>query len=48
MKNRVDAKFAENDIRGAILEMSSDDTLAPDNADTLNKIKREAPESPRR
>ena len=27
LKNRVDAKFAENDIRGAIRELSSEDTL---------------------
>ena len=33
LKNRVDAKFAENDLRGAIRELSSDDTLAPDNSD---------------
>ena len=30
LKNRVDAKFAENDLRGAIRELSSDDALSPD------------------
>ena len=43
LKNRVDAKFADNDIRGAIRELSSDDTLAPNNSDTLNKLKKRHP-----
>ena len=42
----MDAKFAENDIRGAIRELSSDDTLAPDNDDTLNKLKERHPRAP--
>ena len=46
LKNRVDAKFSENDLRGAIRELSSDDTLAPDNNDTLNKLKERHPVAP--
>ena len=47
LKNRVDAKFAEYDLRGAIRELSSDDTLAPDNNETLDKLKERHPEAPR-
>ena len=46
LKNRVDAKFAENDLRGAIRELSSDDTLAPDNTETLEKLKERHPTAP--
>ena len=46
LKNRVNAKFAENDIRGAIRELSSEDTLAPDNPETLSKLKERHPEAP--
>ena len=46
LKNRVDAKFSENDLKGAIRELSSDDTLAPDNNDTLNKLKERHPAAP--
>ena len=46
LKNRVDAKFAENDLRGAIRELSSDDTLAPDNSETFEKLKERHPAAP--
>ena len=46
LKNRVNAKFTECDLRGAIRELSSDDTLAPDNIDTLNKLKERHPGAP--
>ena len=46
LKNRVDAKFAENDLRGAIRELASDDTLAPNNSETLNKLKERHPLAP--
>ena len=46
MKNRVNAKFAENDLRGAIRELSSDDTLAPDNHETLQQLKERHPAAP--
>ena len=46
LKNRVDAKFAENDIRGAIRELSSEDTLAPDNNETLEKLQEKHPAAP--
>ena len=46
LKDRVDAKFAENDLRGAIRELSSDDTLAPDNIETLTKLKERHPIAP--
>ena len=46
LKNRVDAKFAENDLRGAIRELASDDTLAPNNSETLNKLKERHPVAP--
>ena len=42
----MDAKFAENDLRGAIRELSSDDTLAPDNSETLDKLKERHPAAP--
>ena len=42
----MNAKFAENDIRRAICELSSDDTLAPNNSDTLNKLKERHPRAP--
>ena len=46
LKIRVDAKFSENDLRGAIRELSSDDTLAPDDNTTLNKLKERHPAAP--
>ena len=46
LKNRINAKFAENDLRGAIRELSSDDTLAPDNSETLNNLRERHPEAP--
>ena len=46
LKNRVDAKFSENDLKGAIRELSSDDTLAPDNNDTLQKLEGRHPAAP--
>ena len=46
LKNRVDAKFAENDLRVAIRELSSDDTLAPDNSETLQQLKDRHPAAP--
>ena len=46
LKNRVDAKFAENDLRGAIRELSSDDTLAPDNSETLQQLRDRHPAAP--
>ena len=46
LKNRVNAKFSENDLKGAIRELSSDDTLAPDNSDTLKKLEERHPAAP--
>ena len=46
LKNRVDAKFSENDLKGAIRELSSDDGLAPDNNDTLQKLEERHPTAP--
>ena len=46
LKNRVDAKFAEYDLKGAIRELSSDDTLAPDTIETLDKLKERHPTVP--
>ena len=46
LKNRVNTKFAENDLRGAIRELSSDDTLAPDNNETLQQLKERHPAAP--
>ena len=46
LKNRVNAKFAENDLRGAIRELSSDDTLAPDNDETLKVLGEKHPAAP--
>ena len=46
LKNRVDAKFAENDLRGAIRELSSDDTLVPNNSETLEKLRERHPAAP--
>ena len=46
LKNRINAKFAENDLRGAIRELSSDDILAPDNSETLNKLRERHPAAP--
>ena len=46
LKIRVDAKFAENDLRGAIRELSSEDTLAPDNDETVAKLKERHPGAP--
>ena len=46
LKIRVDAKFAENDLRGAIRELSSEDTLAPDNDETVAKLKERHPAAP--
>ena len=46
LKNRVDAKFSENDLKGAIRELSSDDTLAPDKNATLDKLKERHPAAP--
>ena len=46
LKNRVNAKFAENDLRGAIRELSSDDALAPDNSETVDKLKERHPAAP--
>ena len=46
LKNRINAKFAENDLRGAIRELSSDDTLTPDNSETLNNLRERHPLAP--
>ena len=46
LKDRVNAKFAENDLRGAIRELSSDDTLAPDNDETLEVLGQKHPLAP--
>ena len=46
LRNRVNAKFAENNLRGAIRELSSDDTFAPDNSDTLKNLKERHPMAP--
>ena len=46
LKNRVNAKFAENDLKGAIRELSSEDTLAPDNAETLKTLGEKHPTAP--
>ena len=46
LKNRVNAKFAENDLRGAIRELSSEDTLAPNSPETLKILKEKHPSAP--
>ena len=46
LKNRVNAKFADNDLKGAIRELSSDDSLAPDNDETLKVLGEKHPPAP--
>ena len=46
LRNRVDAKFAEFDFKGAIRELSSDVSLAPDNSQTLDQLKEKHPAAP--
>ena len=46
LRNRVDAKFAEFDLKGAIRELSSDDTFAPNNEETLDLLQARHPTAP--
>ena len=46
LRNRVDAKFAEFDFRGAIRELSSEDSLAPDNEATFAQLRERHPPAP--
>ena len=46
LAKRVDARFAEMDIRGAIRELSSDEKIADDTLDTLTQLKSKHPEAP--
>ena len=46
LRNRVDAKFAEYDLKGAIRELSSDDTFAPNCNETLDLHQARHPPAP--
>ena len=46
LRSRVDAKFAEFDFRGAIRELSSEDSLAPDNDETFDRLSERHPPAP--
>ena len=46
LRNRVDAKFADFDFKGAIRELSSEESIAPDNAETFEQLKAKHPAAP--
>ena len=46
LKRRVEAKFAEGDVEGAVRELASAEGLAPQDGDTLRALKENHPSSP--
>ena len=46
LKRRVAAKFAEDDVSGAVTELASAEGLAPQDGDTLRALKEKHPSTP--
>lgn len=43
LKSRIESKIADGDIQGAVRLLSSEDSIAPMNSDTLSKLQEKHP-----